>query len=90
MAPLTRTYTIENPLPLEVDLGEDRILCAGQELLLDATVADNTAIYTWSSDNGFSSSEPSITTTTSGNYTVNVQTATGCYRCWNHFCSYYY
>ncbi len=76
--PLTRTYVIEDPLPLSVDLGENRVLCADQELVLDATVEDETATYTWTSDNGFSSMESSITLTTTGNYTVTVSTASGC------------
>jgi len=76
--PLTRTYTLEDPLPLEVDLGQDRVLCADQVLELDATVDDETATYTWTSDTGFSSTEPSVTLTTTGNYTVTVQTASGC------------
>ncbi|VAW14467.1 internalin, putative [hydrothermal vent metagenome] len=76
--PLTRTYVIEDPLPLSVDLGENRVLCADQELVLDATVEDETATYTWTSDNGFSSTEPSVTLTTTGNYTVTVGTASGC------------
>ena len=54
------------------------MLCTAQELLLDATVADGTATYTWTSDNGFSSSDPSVLITASGNYTVLVQTPTGC------------
>ena len=64
--------------PSEVNLGEDRVLCLDQELLLDATVEGVTAIYAWSSDNGFSSSEPSITVNTTGNYTVTIETALGC------------
>ncbi len=76
--PLTRTYILEDPLPIEVDLGEDRTLCVGQILNLDATVDDDTAIYTWTSDTGFSSSSPLVTLTTTGNYTVTVQTASGC------------
>ncbi|MUH38265.1 T9SS C-terminal target domain-containing protein, partial [Zobellia amurskyensis] len=76
--PINRTYVLENPAPLEVDLGSDRILCAGQTLELDATVDDETATYSWSSDNGFSSSEPNIELTATGNYTVTVQSETGC------------
>ncbi len=76
--PLTRNYTLEDPLALEVDLGPNRVLCVDQVLELDATVENETATYTWTSDNGFSSSEPNVTLTTTGNYTVTVQTASGC------------
>ncbi|MBU3028076.1 T9SS type A sorting domain-containing protein [Zobellia galactanivorans] len=76
--PLTRTYILEDPLPLKVDLGENRTLCAGQELVLDASVEDGQASYTWSSDNGFTSNEAKVSLVESGTYTVRVSTPTGC------------
>ncbi|MDE3743069.1 T9SS type A sorting domain-containing protein [Maribacter polysaccharolyticus] len=75
---IERIYLLENPLPLNVDLGDNRVLCAEQELILDATVEDATATYSWYSDNGFISAEPFITVDEKGNYTVTVQSATGC------------
>ena len=76
--PLTRTYVIEDPLPLEVDLGETRVLCGGQELVLDANVEDVTASYSWTSDTGFTSTLPSITLTEGGTYTVTITSQNGC------------
>ena len=76
--PLTRTYVLEDPAPLEVNLGADRVLCADQILELDATVEDPLATYSWSSDTGFTSTAPNVILTESGNYTVTVQTPTGC------------
>jgi len=76
--PLTRSYILENPVPLEVNLGADRVLCADQILELDATVDDETANYSWISDTGFTSSAPNIVITQTGNYTVSVQSQTGC------------
>ncbi|MBD0779521.1 T9SS type A sorting domain-containing protein [Maribacter sp. ANRC-HE7] len=75
---IERTYILEDPLPLNVDLGDDRVLCAEQELFLDATVEDATATYSWYSDNGFISAEPFIVVNEKGDYTVTVQSATGC------------
>lgn len=75
---IERTYILEDPLPLNVDLGDDRVLCAEQELFLDATVEDATATYSWTSDNGFISAEPFIVVSEKGDYTVTVQSATGC------------
>lgn len=75
---LTRTYVIEEPIPLEVNLGEDRTLCKGQVLVLNATADNSNAIYNWTSDNGFSSSEPSVTINESGNYSVVVTNQNGC------------
>ncbi len=76
--PITRTYVLENPVPLEVDLGLDRVLCVDQVLELDATVADDTASYAWTSDNGFSSTASTVIISQTGNYTVTVQSQTGC------------
>ena len=76
--PITRTYEILYPSLIDVDLGENRVLCLDQEAILDATVEDGTATYAWTSNNGFSSTEPLIMVTESGNYSVTVQTATGC------------
>ena len=76
--PIIRTYIILDPLPLEVNLGEDRVLCIGQELVLNATVDNTDAIYNWTSDNGFSSSESSVTINESGNYSVVVSNQNGC------------
>ncbi|WP_192877626.1 MULTISPECIES: T9SS type A sorting domain-containing protein [Arenibacter] len=75
---LTRTYVVEEPIPLEVNLGQDRTLCAGQELVLNATVDHTNATYNWTSDNGFSSSKPSVTINESGNYSVIVSNQNGC------------
>ena len=76
--PVTRTYVLEDPEPLVVDIGTDSVLCANQILELDATVDDETATYVWSSDNGFNSTLPQVTLTETGNYTVMVQSGTGC------------
>lgn len=76
--PLTRTYILEEPLPLEVNLGEDSTLCNGQQLILDASVEDITANYSWISDTGFISTVPNVTITESGTYTVTIITQHGC------------
>lgn len=76
--PVTRTYVLENPVPLEVNLGLDRVLCAGQVLELDGTVDDETASYSWTSDTGFTSSNAAVVLNQTGNYTLTVQSQTGC------------
>ncbi len=76
--PETRTYTIEEPLPILVDLGGDRVLCKGQSLALDATVANSNAIYRWTSDTGFTSSNPIVTLSEKGNYTISVSSNGNC------------
>tara|TARA_R110002051_G_C8769315_1_gene503272 strand:+ start:19039 stop:23973 length:4935 start_codon:yes stop_codon:yes gene_type:complete len=76
--PETRSYIVEEPLPILVDLGGDRVLCKGQNLELDATVENANASYTWTSDTGFSSSSPIVTLSEKGNYTVSVSSNGNC------------
>ncbi len=76
--PLTRSYVLEEPLALEVDLGETKTLCSGQELILDASIEDGNAKYSWTSDTGFSSSSPNAIIKEGGTYTVTISTQNGC------------
>ncbi|RTE54650.1 T9SS C-terminal target domain-containing protein [Arenibacter aquaticus] len=76
--PLTRTYLIEEPRSLEIDLGGDRTLCSGQELVLNASIDDYNATYSWTSDNEFYSTAPSVTINKSGTYSVVVSNQYGC------------
>ncbi|MER2997286.1 gliding motility-associated C-terminal domain-containing protein [Pontibacter populi] len=62
----TYTITIVIQAPAVVNLGPDRNVCPGTEVTLDATTTG--ATYKWS--NG--STSPTITTTTPGNYWVDV------------------
>ncbi|QWX83315.1 T9SS type A sorting domain-containing protein [Cellulophaga sp. HaHaR_3_176] len=76
--PLTRTYIIEDPLPINIDLGGDRVLCKEQSLELDATVENPNASYAWTSDNGFTSTTPNVVLFEKGNYTLTIQNENGC------------
>lgn len=73
-----QNFTLENPEPLVLDLGGDRVLCIGQKLELDATIEDQTASYQWTSDNGFSSTAPIVFLEQKGNYTLTVTNGNGC------------
>ena len=75
---MTRTYMLDEQMPFEVDLGEDRTLCAGQELMLDGNIDNTTATYTWTSDNGFTSSLPNVIVDKSGIYTLTISNQNGC------------
>ncbi|WP_298778371.1 T9SS type A sorting domain-containing protein [uncultured Polaribacter sp.] len=70
--------TIENPEVITLDLGEDRTLCNGQSHDLDISIDDPNATYLWTSNNGFTSSSPSISLTEAGIYTATVTTVLGC------------
>ncbi len=74
----TVKINVEGPLPIEINLGEDKVICLNQELELDATIGDSGATYEWSSDNGFFSEAPIVKIAKSGIYSVVVRTATGC------------
>ncbi|WP_077399991.1 T9SS type A sorting domain-containing protein [Cellulophaga omnivescoria] len=74
----TVEITLENPSPDLISLGEDRLLCGGQSVVLDATYQGSGTTYLWTSDNGFTSTEPSIEVAEAGTYTVQVTTLLGC------------
>ena len=76
-----RQFSLALPNTLLVDLGEDRPLPAGNQLLLDAGewIADSIpATYLWESSYGFRSTEPRINVGETGVYTVTVSNEEGC------------
>jgi hypothetical protein len=74
----TRTFTLKNPAPLRVSLGNDRTLCSGQDFQANPLASDSTARFEWSSDNGFTASAARVTLTNPGTYYVRATTAKGC------------
>lgn len=76
--PETRSYTIEDPIALTLDLDDAITLCAEQDAFFDITIADATARYRWESDNGFTSTAPEVLLTQAGTYTASIETLTGC------------
>ncbi len=75
---LERTYVLNDPDPLDIDLGDDKTLCWGQTYTIDATVANTIATYLWQSDNGFDASTAQVELSESGIYTVFVTDEKGC------------
>ncbi len=76
--PVTRSYTLLDPPPLTIELGDNRVLCMGQTLELDATILDENATYNWTSNNGFNSSNSNITISNTGNYNLIITSSSGC------------
>ncbi|CAL2093659.1 T9SS type A sorting domain-containing protein [Tenacibaculum sp. 190524A02b] len=74
---ISKTYIIEEPDLITVDLGDDITLCKDQSTIIDGTIDDGKT-YSWTSDNGFISSEPIIEVADAGTYTVNIITNQGC------------
>ncbi|NQX80392.1 MAG: T9SS type A sorting domain-containing protein [Flavobacteriaceae bacterium] len=76
---MTKTIELKDPFATVLYLGEDRLLCNGQQNIIDITVeGDAGATYDWISDNGFTSSEPIVTLTEAGIYTAIATTSSGC------------
>ncbi len=70
--------TLQNPIPVSVDLGENRTICNNQSLDIDVTIDDSGATYLWQSDTGFSSTESAVSITETGVYSVSITTSLGC------------
>lgn len=74
-----KTYTIENPAEIRLNLAQQRTLCNDQMLDLDITLKDDPgATYLWTSTNGLNSVAPQVTLTRAGVYTATVTTSNGC------------
>ncbi len=70
--------TLVDPDPIVVNMEEKRSICADQTLNLDITIDDTAATYSWSSDNGFTSSESTVELTEPGRYTATITSGFGC------------
>ncbi|NDP27548.1 MAG: T9SS type A sorting domain-containing protein [Flavobacterium sp.] len=73
-----QTIVIENPVKGTIDLGPDVTLCIDQTYTINATISDTKASYKWSSDKGFSSTNPIVTITQAANYQLEITTGLGC------------
>ena len=69
---------LEDPDEITIDLGEDKTLCNSQSYVLDGSIEDSNATYLWTSDNGFTSTDASVTVNEKGIYTVTATSSNGC------------
>ncbi|WP_271782934.1 T9SS type A sorting domain-containing protein [Aquimarina algiphila] len=67
-----------DPDPIVVNLEDRRSLCGNQSLNLDIAIDDPGAVYSWFSENGFSSSENEVEITQSGRYVATITSSLGC------------
>lgn len=74
----TESFILEDPKPITVDIGEDRTLCKGQELVITPRVKDLYTKFNWSSTNGFTSTKPSVTIKEAGDYYLSITDSKGC------------
>lgn len=69
---------LEDPLPVPINLGENRTICLDQNLFFDIAIDDQGATYLWESDNGFTSTSPNVELVKSGIYKATITTSEGC------------
>lgn len=74
----SESFILEDPKQLTVDLGEERTLCNGQELVLTPIVEDPNTKFYWTSDNGFTSTKSSVSLTKEGRYQLTITDSKGC------------
>lgn len=67
---------LDDPEPVEPDLGGSVTICEGQEYILDAGYPG--ASYSWTSTGGFSANTRKISVSEAGTYTVEVTDVNGC------------
>ena len=75
---INHNYTIINPAKDIINIGEDVTLCFDQTLTINATIDDDKATYSWTSDKGFKSNKAMVTVSEPANYTVVVTNKLGC------------
>ncbi len=74
---ITKSFIVEDPESIQLDLGADVTLCVGQTYILDATIIDGVS-YSWSSTNGFISNDAIVEVSESGVYKVKAINSLGC------------
>jgi hypothetical protein len=75
---IQQSFTLQDPLPLTIELGPDRTLCTGQSWVANAAIPDAKAVYTWSGVNGFSANTAAVSLIEPGKYKVQVTDSKGC------------
>lgn len=74
---VSQSYTLSDPAALQISLGADRTLCAGQSVSVDAGIPGG-VLYSWSADNGFTANTATVALSEAGDYTVVVADSKGC------------
>jgi hypothetical protein len=73
---LSQDIVLQDPAPFEVDAGGDRTICVGQKLTVAAQ--EDNAIYLWTSDAGYTSTDREVTLAVPARYTLKVINHNGC------------
>jgi hypothetical protein len=75
---IERTYFLDEPALLSLNLGDDKVLCKNQVLSINATIDDPQARYSWSKDGVVFSNTASVALSDAGTYKVSVVDGKGC------------
>ncbi|WP_312298272.1 SprB repeat-containing protein [Chryseobacterium sp.] len=74
-----RNYTLTDPAQLKVDLGPDITLCLGDTQTYNVDINEAGSTYQWKDQTGnIISSNPSVTLSKAGTYTVLITDSKGC------------
>ena len=73
---IIETIDLPDPEPFTIDIGDEVEICTGSSYVM-ASEIDN-AIYSWTSDNGFTSTDQEVTLSEQGTYNLHVTNADGC------------
>jgi hypothetical protein len=78
-AEMVRRFAVTVPNALSINLGPDRQLGPGEEIILDATTGINTPVsYRWLGSYGMETYDGTVKVRESGIYKVEISTAEGC------------
>jgi Secretion system C-terminal sorting domain len=72
----TSTFTLNDPERFTINV-EDKTICVGQKYKIRSAV--NNGTYSWTSANGFKSTQQEVILTDPGTYTLQVINAQGCF-----------
>jgi hypothetical protein len=71
-------FTLYDPAPIRVSVGEDRVLCRGQKVELKPVVDDPKTRFAWTGPEGFTSTKSSIMADKDGVYRLTITDSNGC------------
>jgi hypothetical protein len=71
-------FVLNEPEPISVSIGDDRVLCRGQKLEIVPEVADPKSTYAWTGPDGFRSTDPRVTVDKEGVYRLTITDSNGC------------
>ncbi len=78
---LLREFILEDPPPLELNIGEDRTLCAGQSLIVFPQITGDAIDFLWTKDGKYFSTGEKITVTDRGLYILQISDNRNCRAC---------